>query len=85
MQDYSAFEAKLNDVHDWPCTYTFKCIVPRGEVDIFRSAFSDHTLSERPSKSGKYISFTLEFTASSSAEVVAVYQTAATIPGAMPL
>ncbi|MEM6886289.1 MAG: DUF493 domain-containing protein [Verrucomicrobiota bacterium] len=85
MQDYSAFEAKLNDDHDWPCTYTFKCIVPSAEADTFRSALSEHTLTDRASKSGKYISFTLEFTAQSSNDVVAVYQTASTIPGAMPL
>ncbi|MEM1157570.1 MAG: DUF493 family protein [Verrucomicrobiota bacterium] len=85
MQDYSAFAAKLNDVHDWPCTYIFKCIVPSTEAEAFRSAFPEHTLSDRTSKAGKYISFTLEFTAESSKDVVAVYQTAATIPGAMPL
>jgi len=85
MQDYSAFEAKLNDVHNWPCTYTFKCIVPCGEADTFRAAFKEHSLSDRASKSGKYISFTMEFNASSSGDVVSVYRTAATIPDAMPL
>lgn len=85
MQDYSAFEAKLNEVHDWPCTYTFKCIVPHTEAGSFRDAFSDHSLSDRPSKSGKYISFTLEFEATSSSQVIEIYRCAAKIPGAMPL
>jgi hypothetical protein len=85
MQDYSAFEEKLNEVHDWPCTYTFKCIVPAAEVDTFREKFQQFSFSERASSSGKYISFTLEFHADSSGHVVNVYQTAATIPGAMVL
>jgi len=85
MQDYDAFEEKLNDVHQWPCTYTFKCIVPHKEADTFRTTFQSFTMTDRASSSGKYISFTLDFEAKNGAEVIEIYRTAATIPGAMPL
>ncbi len=85
MQDYHAFEEKLNEVHQWPCPYVFKCIVPSGEADTFRQTYADFEMTHRDSKSGKYVSFTLEFTAHSSDEVVNLYRIASTIPGAMVL
>jgi putative lipoic acid-binding regulatory protein len=85
MDNLESLRAKLDDAHDWPCVYTFKCVIPSDQRDRFLESFPDHQPTERGSRSGKYISMTLEWEAGSSGEIVEMYREAATIPGAILL
>lgn len=85
MDDLESLKKKLEETHDWPCVYTFKCVIPSDQRNRFLKVFPDHTPAERPSRSGKYVSMTLEWQATSSEEIIGVYREASTIPGALLL
>lgn len=79
------FQQVLDDSHQWPCPYTFKFIVPTGNLHMVEALFPDQELGLRESKSGKYTSITLETTMCSSKDVMAIYEKVATVPGVMSL
>lgn len=79
------FKQVLEECHDWPCTYTFKFIVPQQSISEMEKLFPDHDIKKRESKTGKYISVTFETLANSSEEIMDVYHKASLIPGAMAL
>ncbi len=79
------FKQVLDGHHQWPCPYPFKFIVPTENLPLVVDLFSDHELSTRESKSGKYTSITMESTMCSSQEVLEVYEKASTVPGLMSL
>ncbi|MEM6821306.1 MAG: DUF493 domain-containing protein [Verrucomicrobiota bacterium] len=85
MSDFSKLAEKLNETHKWPCIYVFKCVIPAKHKEQFEAQFADYPSSHRASSSGKYLSFTLEFEAHSSDQVIGLYQSAAKIPGAILL
>ncbi|MBS3778996.1 MAG: DUF493 domain-containing protein [Desulfovermiculus sp.] len=80
------FKQRLDEHHQWPCTYMFKFIVPLQQtqkiLDLFESRDELHT---RPSRYGRYMSVTARCTVSSSDEVVAVYQAASQVQGVISL
>ena len=82
---HKEFKQMLDDHHQWPCPYVFKFIIPSGQMDSFRELFPDTDMTTRESKSGKYISVTLESHMCSSHDVMAVYEKAGKIPGIMSL
>ncbi len=87
MEDSIArFKQTLNEYHSWPCTYTFKFIVPAGQCDQVLDLFEhgDH-VSTRSSRNGKYISITAKCLVHSSEEVVTVYEAASHIQGVLSL
>ena len=80
------FKQKLDEHHQWPCTYMFKFIVPQNQTQQVLDLFeSKDELRTRPSRHGRYISVTAKCTVASSDEVVAVYQAAAQIQGIISL
>ena len=80
------FKELLDQHHDWPSTYTFKFIVAKDRVERVLDLFEARdTISTRPSRHGRYISVTANCEVSSSDEVIAVYEAAATIKGVIPL
>ncbi len=80
------FKQRLDEYHQWPCTYMFKFIVPKKQtqkvLDLFESR---DDLRTRPSRYGRYMSVTAKCTVASSDEIVAVYQAAAQIEGVISL
>lgn len=79
------FKQMLDDHHQWPCPYLFKFIVPSDQIEAFMALFPDYELTTRDSKTGKYISVTIESTMCSSHDVMAIYKKASQVPGIMSL
>ncbi|MGM0758154.1 MAG: DUF493 domain-containing protein [Thermodesulfobacteriota bacterium] len=80
------FKQRLDEHHQWPCTYMFKFIVPQDQTQKILNLFeSRDDLRTRPSRHGRYMSVTAKCTVSSSEEVVAVYQAAAQVEGVISL
>lgn len=80
------FKQRLDEHHQWPCTYMFKFIVPQDQTQKILNLFeSRDELRTRPSRHGRYMSVTAKCTVSSSEEVVAVYQAAAQVEGVISL
>jgi hypothetical protein len=56
---WESFKVKLEETHQWPCPYTFKCIVRAEyycELDAIKEK-GEHSV--RQSSNGKYLSLTL--------------------------
>lgn len=79
------FRIKLDQHHSWPELYMFKFIVPKGKVEEFKHLFVNHTLTEKTSAQGNYVSITLQIMAVSSDAVMDVYKQAASIEGLISL
>ena len=69
----------LDAHHKWPTRYTFKFIVPAGEVDAVRSLFPDDPRQELPSSNGRFVSVTVAKTMDSADAVLDVYDRASKI------
>ena len=80
-----AFKEKLESQHTFPGPYIFKFIVPIEKKDELLKIIPSGQVSERMSKTNKYISLTVRATMDSSEEVVQVYQTAQKIEGIIAL
>jgi hypothetical protein len=87
MEDsISRFKQTLDEYHSWPCTYTFKFIVPAGQCNEVLNLFEHRDeVSTRNSRNGKYVSITAKCQVHSSDEVVTVYEAASHIEGVLSL
>ena len=85
MDSYDAFKEKLDQEHTWPGIYIFKFVVPSAKQDEVRETFPQETFTEKKSKAGNYISFTLKKNINSSDEVVDIYLKAKEIDGLIAL
>ncbi len=79
------FKKKLEEHYSWPSLYLFKFIVPHEKTDDLKQLFPSHTLVEKASAQGKYVSITFQIMAPSSEAVIEVYQKAAHIDGLIAL
>lgn len=79
------FRTKLEQHYSWPSLYIFKFIVPSGKENELKKLFPNHSVTEKNSSQGKYISLTMQIMASSSDSVIEVYQKAATVQGLIAL
>lgn len=75
----------LAEQYEWPHSYLFKFVVPNEKVEEVRALFPGGDIQERESKTGKYVSVTVEMVLESADVVVAVYQQASKIEGLMSL
>ena len=82
---WDSLREKLEDVHEWPCDYTFKFIMPAAIVDDFVAILGKHSYDTRPSRTGKYTSITAVVRVESSEDVIAFYRAAATFEGVISL
>lgn len=85
--DTKQFKQLLEDQLSFPCEYTFKFVIPNeapARVSL-EATLENCEISERQSKTGKYASFTAKKNVNGADDILAVYQTAATIPGIMSL
>ncbi|MCG2633920.1 MAG: DUF493 domain-containing protein [Gammaproteobacteria bacterium] len=78
-------KALLEQLHQWPCRYTFKFVVPAAGMAKLSRFFAGHKVSRRQSRTGKYVSLTVEAEMASSDEVLALYAAAGTIEGVIAL
>ena len=86
MKDFKRFQMLLDEQCHWPSVYTFKFIAPRDSASELLTMFAaDAEVSVRESRSGAYLSVTVEMIMSSSAGVVAVYEAVAGIKGIIAL
>lgn len=69
----------------FPCSYTFKFVVPETGKEKVETLLEHCEISERPSKNGKYISFTGVKIVKSVEEVLFIYEQASTIEGVISL
>ncbi len=81
----SNFQARLDEFHRWPRSFTFKFIAPREKTADLLSIFEGKPFTTRQSKSGRYVSLTAEWEISSSDEVIAIYRQVARIQGVLAL
>jgi uncharacterized protein len=81
----NAFREKLDQHYAWPSLYMFKFIVPAGKEDEVKKLFIQHTVSERLSKNGNYVSITIQMMMPSSDSVVDVYVLASKVEGLIAL
>lgn len=88
-----SFRQRLEEAHSFPGPFTFKFIIPgertveleRVLAQVLDRQAEDLPCVRRPSRNGRYVSFTLEMHVSGSEEVVMVYQQVATVPGVISL
>jgi len=82
---WAGFKARLDEVHDWPDSYTFKVVAPVAQVDRVLALMGDPEHSRRVSKNGTYVSLTVEFIAQGSDEVLELYRKVSVVDGVILL
>ncbi len=82
---WERFRALLNDQTEWPTMYTFKFIVPVGELATVDAVFPRIEKTHRASSKGSYVSVTFTTEMGSAEEVESMYRRAAGIPGVVML
>jgi len=75
----------LDEQTVWPSEYLYKFIVPAGQLDQALQLFPLQSVSQRESRTGKYVSLSSRQLVASSNEVIALYRKAALIPGLVAL
>jgi len=81
----SKLKSLLESEYDWPSQYLFKFIVPKNKVWHLEKLFPQHPLELRSSKTGKYVSVTVNIELESADIVIAIYQKASHIEGLISL
>jgi len=80
------FKVLLNNEYRWPAKYTFKFILPAGEEKAIEYLFKeDAEINKKPSSGGKYASITIYALMQDADEILALYRSAASIPGIISL
>ncbi len=83
--DAEKFKQLLDGHHDWPCTYTFKFVIPKGKLSELREVFERDEFHTKDSKKGNYISVTINKYVISSSEVMSLYEECSEITGLISL
>lgn len=80
---YKNFKEKLEETHRFPCNYMFKYILPSNDENIAKlyAIFNDPkvSFSSRPSKTGKYTSFTIKVPVNDADDIILYYRESAQI------
>ena len=74
MQDYTKFKSLLEEKYQFPCDYNFKFVVPSTQRHEVADLFKDEKINEKTSKTGKYTSFRVCRSVTSSEEIVDSYR-----------
>ncbi|WP_421942911.1 DUF493 domain-containing protein [Pedobacter sp.] len=84
---YANLKEKLESVQQFPGVYCFKFILTGGldKVDDLRKILPDEEFIEQASKTGKYVSITINKKVENADEVIAIYKQTAEIKGIMTL
>jgi putative lipoic acid-binding regulatory protein len=81
----AGFQEKLDQHYSWPSLYIYKFIVPTGKEDEVKKLFPNHTVTQKLSRNGNYVSITVQVMEPSSESVIAIYREAAMIEGIVAL
>lgn len=81
----AAFSRLLQETTSWPSDYCFKFIVPAAQLDALCRQLPEQPTSTRASRNGRYQSVTLRIEMVSPEAVLAVYASAAEVPGVIAL
>ncbi|MEK6783016.1 MAG: DUF493 family protein [Bacteroidota bacterium] len=81
----NSLREKLDQYYAWPALYIFKFVVPKGKEEEVKYLFPRHTVKEKASKNGNYISLTIQMMMPSSEDVIEVYRKTAVIEGLIAL
>jgi len=79
------FKGLLDEQYEWPTNYLFKFVVPGAQADKIKALFPGQEVSERASKTGKYVSLSIDIKLESADVVIAIYQKASEIEGLISL
>ena len=82
---FASLKARLDDVHDWPCVYTFKFIMKTERLAAFVPLLEGHDYTTRNSAAGRHVAVTAEIFVETSDEVIALYRAAARHEGVISL
>lgn len=78
-------KAALDKTTEWPTVYTYKFIVPRASLNHLLALIDGNRYSSRESKTGKFVSVTMERVVTSSEDVIELYKRTAVVKGLMAL
>lgn len=86
---YASLKEKLEDTHDFPEDYLYKFIIPNSQekmTEIYRIFDGmKHTIKNRDSKNGKYISLSINAFVLDADQVIDIYKKVGAIEGIMSL
>ena len=86
MNNNDKFLELLNQTHTFPGPYVFKVVVPmEKKAEVLNLVLDGKLISERGSKSGKYMSLTIEKKFFRADQVIDQYQSIRTVDGAIVL
>jgi putative lipoic acid-binding regulatory protein len=85
MAFFDQLKSRLDTVHTWPSNYLFKFIVPLHKKSELMKVLPTGLIEEKLSRTGKYISVSLNTRVEASDDIIAVYQRAALIEGIVSL
>ncbi len=72
----------LESTHEWPGAYLFKFVIPAPHREQLLLLMGDHSVQfENISRTGKYLSLTIEKTFTAAAEVLDIYAKVRVIRG----
>lgn len=83
--ELTKFKALLDEQNSWPEHYTFKFLVKAELKFETMSLLIDHTIKEKQSSKGRFVSISSTKLMNCSDEVVAVYQKLSKIEGIISL
>ena len=82
---WQSFKERLDDVHDWPCIFTFKFVMPAESLLDFKVAMKGTSFTTKQSSKGRYISATSEVQMTTSSDVVEIYRSVSSVTGVIML
>ena len=86
MTKHTDLISLLKETHSWPGPYTFKFVVPKQQLlTLKQKAKAAELISEKQSRTGKYISVTLKKRFESPNQVLDYYNNVSDIDGLISL
>ena len=83
--DFTKLQNLLDEQMNWPAKYDFKFVVKSDKKDDVLAHLSDHTNTQKLSKTGKYTSITSTKLHVSSDDIIAVYKRVSKVEGVITL
>lgn len=75
----------LEENQKFPSDYTFKFVVPHEKVAELKAIIRKGNFTEKPSRTGKYISVSVTLMMNSSDEIIDIYRRVAIVEGLISL
>jgi hypothetical protein len=84
-EDREKFRSLLDENHSWPDYYHFRFIVVNENKQELLSLLFEHSVQEKDSRTGKYVSISTRALVNSSEEVISVYESVKKVKGIISL